>query len=57
MENDSKNVQKEKMLYHAYRCLLFKEMLIKQSDTWLPEEEGNGNMIKQIKAKKNHKIN
>jgi hypothetical protein len=57
MKKDSENAQRKKILYHAYRCLLFKEMLIGQSDTWLSEEEGNDNMMKQIKAKKNHKIN
>jgi hypothetical protein len=52
MEKDSKNDKKKKMLYHAYRCLLFKEMLIEQSDRWLSEEEGNDNIMKQIKTKK-----
>jgi hypothetical protein len=52
MEKNSENDKMGKMLYHAYRCLLFKEMLIEQSDTWLSEEEGNDNIMKQIKAKK-----
>jgi tRNA(Glu) U13 pseudouridine synthase TruD len=45
---DIKEDKMEKMLYHAYRCLLFNEMLIEQCDGWLPAEEGNRNMEAHI---------
>jgi hypothetical protein len=40
------------LLDYSYRCLNFYEMLIQQSDTWLSAEEGNENMIKEIKRQK-----
>jgi hypothetical protein len=42
----------DEMLYHAYRCLYFNEMLIKQSDSWHSAEEGNKNMEKRIMERK-----
>jgi hypothetical protein len=42
----------DKMLYHAHRCLYFNEKLIEQSDTWLSAEEGNENLMRQIKKRK-----
>ena len=48
----------DKMLYHAYKSLLFNEMLIDQCDNWLPAEEGNRNMeadILKTKEKFNNK--
>jgi hypothetical protein len=50
MEEDQN--QTKKILYHAYRCLLFNEMMINQSETWLSEEEGNENMMREIKARR-----
>ena len=51
----------DKMLYHAYKCLLFNEMLIEQCDGWLSVEEGNEYMVKRIlkrnKEKKSNKKN
>ena len=49
---DTKNDKLDEMLYHAYRCLYFNEMLIKQSDSWLSAEEGNRNMEKRIREQK-----
>jgi hypothetical protein len=45
---DDKKDKPDEMLYHAYRCLFFNEMLIRQSDKWLTAEEGNRNMEKSI---------
>ena len=42
----------KKMLYHAYGCLLFNEMLVEQCDSWLSAEEGNRNMEAQIMERK-----
>lgn len=57
---DIKEEKIKKILYHAYRCLNFNEMLINQCDGWLSAEEGNKNMMKAIrdkeKAKKKEKI-
>ena len=39
------------LLYHAHRCLLFNEMLIQHCNSWLSEEEGNENMIREIEER------
>lgn len=46
---DTKEDKKKEMLYHAYRCLNFNEMLINQCDGWLSAEEGNKNLMKAIR--------
>jgi len=45
--NIEKNI-KEDILKRAERLLLYNNLLIEQCDNWLPEEEGNRNMEKQI---------
>jgi tRNA(Glu) U13 pseudouridine synthase TruD len=45
------------ILYHAYRCLMFNEVIINQSSRWLSEEEGNANVMAEIKARKQLTIN
>jgi len=52
---DIRDEKMQKMLYHAYRCLLFNEMLIEQCDGWLPVEEGNRNMEAFIIERKKKK--
>jgi DNA/RNA-binding domain of Phe-tRNA-synthetase-like protein len=39
------------MLYYAYRSLNYYEMLVKQCDNWLSEEEGIKSMEKEIKER------
>ncbi|MDR2972362.1 MAG: hypothetical protein LBU83_10605 [Bacteroidales bacterium] len=41
------------LLYQAYRCMLYDEMIIEQSNTWLSAEEGNENLKKKIREKTN----
>jgi len=53
-EMNAKDDRKKKMLYQAYRCLFFNEMLINQCDNWLPAEEGDKNLI--LEMGKNLKI-
>jgi len=53
---NTKDDKIEKMLYHAHRCLLFNEMLIAQSDGWLSAEEGDENLIKEMRKKGKLKI-
>jgi hypothetical protein len=48
----TKKEKMEEILYNAYRCLNFNEMLIKQCDDWLSEEEGMKNMKKQIEEQR-----
>ena len=57
MEKTTESNKIKKILYHAYRCLLFKEMMINQSDKWLSEEEGNENQMKEIKARRDKEKN
>ena len=40
---------KKHTLYHSYKCLLFNEMLIHHSNTWLPEKDGIENMTKKMR--------
>jgi len=56
--NMEKNI-KEEILNRAERVLHYNNLLIKQSDSWLSEEEGNRNMEKHIaeRRKKGKKIN
>ena len=41
-----------KMLYHAHRCLYFNERMIEQCDTWLSAEEGNENLMQNIRKRR-----
>ena len=52
---DIKDEKIKKMLYHAYGCMLFNEMLIAQCDGWLSVEEGNRNMEAFINERKKKK--
>ena len=49
---DTTKDNKDMMLYHAYRCMYFNEMLIRQCDSWLTAEEGNTNLMQKIKSSK-----
>ena len=40
--------KKKKILYHAEKLLHYNDLLIKQCDTWLSEEEGMKNKEKRI---------
>ena len=55
MDTD-RDKKKKKILFHAKKFLHYNDLLIKQCDTWLSEEEGMTNMEKRImereKAKK-----
>jgi len=48
-KHDDNNMKE--MRYYAYRCLLLAETLIAQNENWLPAEEGNENMIKEMRRK------
>jgi len=54
---DIKSDKKKEILFHAEKLLHYNDLLIKQCDSWLSEEEGAKNMEKRIrereKAKKN----
>ena len=41
--------KKKKILYHAQRTMYFNDLLIKQCDSWLSEEEGLQNIEKRIR--------
>ena len=49
--NEENNI-KETILKCAERLLHYTNLLIEQCDNWLPEEEGNRLMEKQIKERK-----
>jgi len=53
---DTEREKKEGILFRAEKLLHYNDLLIKQCDTWLSEEEGMKNMGKRImereKAKK-----
>jgi hypothetical protein len=49
---DTKKNIKEEIELHAEKLLFYKDMIAKQSDTWLSEEEGNKNMVKEIRARR-----
>ena len=51
-ERDKK---KKKILFHAKKLLHYNNLLIKQCNTWLSEEEGMKNMEKRIKKKEKAK--
>ena len=48
---DTKNNIREGILKRAEKMLYYNDLLIKQCDSWLSEEEGNINMKKRIEAK------
>ena len=50
-KNEKKNLKE--MLYHAYKCVLYNEMVIERSDTWLSAKEGNENMVREIRGMNN----
>ena len=43
--------KKKEILYHAERVLHYNDLLIKQCDSWLSEEEGVKNMEKRIRER------
>jgi hypothetical protein len=45
---DAKNVKKDEILFRAEKLLHYNDLLIKQCDSWLTEEEGVKNMEKRI---------
>ena len=49
--NTSKD-NKDEILFHAQKLLHYNNLLIKQCDSWLSEEEGNRNMEKRIREKR-----
>jgi len=46
-----KNINDD-ILYRAEKLLYYNDLLIKQCDSWLSEEEGNRNMEKRIRERK-----
>ena len=55
---DSKVKIKDEILYYAFKCMYYNNLLIQQCDTWLTAEEGNRNMEACIiERKKTEKIN
>jgi len=54
MDIDAKDDKTKPMLYHAYRCLFFNEMLINNPSPWISAEEGNENMIEEFRKSKNN---
>ena len=44
--------EKDKYLYTLHRWLYYSEMLAAQCNAWLSAEEGNENMVRNIKKKK-----
>jgi len=48
---DTKNNIRESILKRAEKMLYYNDLLIKQCDSWLSEEEGNINMKKRIEEK------
>ena len=52
MKNKIEKKELREILYHAYRCLMFNDVIINQSSRWLTEEEGNANMMAEIKKRK-----
>jgi hypothetical protein len=43
---------KKEMLYFAHRALFFNEQIIKICDNWLPTEQANANMIREIEERR-----
>ena len=52
IHQSSKKMTKEEILYHAEHAKHYTELLIKQCDSWLSEEEGMKNMEAKIREKK-----
>jgi len=52
---DKPDEKMNELLYHTYRCLYFNDLIIKQSDTWLSEEEGMKNMERRIREREKAK--
>jgi len=50
----SKNINDD-ILFRAEKLLYYNNLLIKQCDSWLSEEEGNKNMEKRIKERNKRK--
>jgi len=49
--DNTKNIHDD-ILYRAEKLLYYNNLLIKQCDSWLSEEEGNKNMEKRIRERK-----
>ena len=43
--------KKKQVLYHAQRTMYFNDLLIKQCDSWLSEEEGLRNVERRIRER------
>jgi len=52
---DTEQKAKEKMIALAEHTLHYTELLIKQCDSWLPEEEGRKNMEQRIMERQKKK--
>jgi len=44
--------RKNEMLYFAHRSLYFNERIIEICDNWLPAEEANANMFREIEERR-----
>ena len=49
---DDQETKKEDILYTTEHALFYTDLLIKQCDSWLSEEEGIRNMEKRMREKK-----
>ena len=54
---DSKKNTMDEILYHAHRCMYFNEKTIEQCSSWLSAEEGNENMLQDIRKRTKIKNN
>jgi hypothetical protein len=53
---DARKDKTDELLYHAHRCIYFNERLIEQCETWLSAEEGNENLMRRIRERKELEI-
>jgi len=52
---DDQETKKEDILYTAEHALFYSDLLIRQCDSWLSEEEGIRNMEKRMRERKKRK--